>query len=293
MAKNILVIGGNRFFGRHLVTSLLEKGHKPVLFNRQNIDDGFGDKVERIKGDRDNYDKLREAAHSRQWDFVFDQVCFTASQSKMAAMHFEKNVGRYIVTSSESVYDYGVNLSESAYDPFHYRFTKEADRMIDYAEAKRQMEATLYQKAAFPVLAVRIPIVLGTDDYTKRLNWHFSRLKSGQGVFFPNLQARMQFINSKEVGHIIGQLMDVDWARPLNVASSQEIAMQSLLQLIENAVGKSFKLDREIGSDNQSPFGIKKDWFLNLDQLNQLGIKSSKLMDWLPELIAYEAKLLT
>ena len=291
MAKNILVIGGNRFFGRHLVESLIEKGHKPVLFNRQNLDDGLGNKVDRVKGDREIYDDLRNIAHAKKWDIVYDQVCFTATHSKFAALHFENQVHRYIVTSSQSVYDYGPFQSETAFDPFNYQFTKEADKNTEYAEAKRQMEATLYQKAKFPVTAIRIPIVLGQDDYTKRLHWHFARLKEGKGVFFPNPQARMQFVDSKEAGKVLAELMNIDWARPLNVASPQEIQMKSLLEMIEKVVGKNFKMDEQVSNDNQSPFGVKNDWFLNMSQLNKLGIKTSNLMDWLPKLLAYEAQL--
>ena len=85
MAKNILVIGGNRFFGKHLVSALIKKGIKPVLFNRQSVEDGFSDQVDRVKGDRDIHDELREVAQAKKWDFVFDQVCFNNSQSKRTA----------------------------------------------------------------------------------------------------------------------------------------------------------------------------------------------------------------
>ena len=90
MIKKVLVIGGNRFFGRHLVQALIEKGIKPVLFNRQNIDDAFGNKVERVKGNRDLIDDLHKIATSQNWDFVFDQVCFNSTHSELAAAHFKK-----------------------------------------------------------------------------------------------------------------------------------------------------------------------------------------------------------
>lgn len=290
MAKNILVIGGNRFFGKHLVSQLLEQGHKPVLFNRQKSDDGFGSQVERINGDRDDYDSLHVVASSKKWDFVFDQVCFTANQAEVAVSHFTNQVGRYIVTSTQSVYDYGVNLNETAFDPYHYQFSKTNNP--DYAEGKRQMEATFYQKAKFPVVAVRFPIVLGEDDYTKRLHWHFDRLKTNKGVHFPHLKARMVFVDSKEAGKILSLLPEVDWTRPLNVASPEPISMKDLLEMIENQMRKKFKFDSQAGNENVSPFGIKNDWFMNVDQLKKLNLKISPLMNWLPNLLKAEAKLL-
>jgi nucleoside-diphosphate-sugar epimerase len=290
MSKNILIIGGNRFFGRHLAIALISKGIKPVLFNRQSIDDGLGEQVERIKGDRDQYDSLREAALSRKWDVVFDQVCFSATQAKLACAHFEKNVNQYIVTSTQSVYDYGVNLSEISFDSHNYKFNSEVSPSVDYGEAKRQMEATFYSKAAFPVMAIRFPIVLGPDDYTKRLSWHFSRLQNHQGVYFPNLQAKMSFIHSEVAGRLLSELVGVNWARPLNVASHEVMELKKLMELIELEMGSSFKFDKNEGNDNKSPFGIKNHWFMNLDQLQKLGLNSLKLSDWLPQLLKEEAQ---
>lgn len=50
--KRVLVIGGNRYFGKRLVSHLLERGDDVTLLNRGNLDDGFGDRVRRIKMDR-------------------------------------------------------------------------------------------------------------------------------------------------------------------------------------------------------------------------------------------------
>ncbi len=48
----ILVLGGNRFFGKRLVASFLEKGAEVVLLNRGQIKDDFGNHVQRIILDR-------------------------------------------------------------------------------------------------------------------------------------------------------------------------------------------------------------------------------------------------
>mgnify|MGYP000381006429 CR=1 FL=1 len=51
---NILVIGGTRFFGIHMVNKLLEQGHEVTIATRGKTPDSYGDKVERITIQRTN-----------------------------------------------------------------------------------------------------------------------------------------------------------------------------------------------------------------------------------------------
>ena len=44
----ILVIGGTRFFGIHMVKELLDRGHDITIATRGLTPDNFGDKVKRI-----------------------------------------------------------------------------------------------------------------------------------------------------------------------------------------------------------------------------------------------------
>lgn len=50
----ILVIGGTRFFGIHMIKELLAKGHDVTIATRGNASDAFGDSVERIIIERTN-----------------------------------------------------------------------------------------------------------------------------------------------------------------------------------------------------------------------------------------------
>ncbi|MCX7773710.1 MAG: NAD-dependent epimerase/dehydratase family protein, partial [Clostridia bacterium] len=49
---NVLVLGGTRFFGVHLVKALLQKGHDVAIATRGNAKDAFGSRVERITIER-------------------------------------------------------------------------------------------------------------------------------------------------------------------------------------------------------------------------------------------------
>lgn len=58
---NILVIGGTRFFGIHMVKELLENGHDVTIATRGKTPDTFGGKVQRIVLERTNEESVRAA----------------------------------------------------------------------------------------------------------------------------------------------------------------------------------------------------------------------------------------
>lgn len=60
----ILVLGGTKFVGRHLVEAALARGHEVTLFNRGTSMNIFPE-LEHLKGDR-NGDV--EVLHGRAWD---------------------------------------------------------------------------------------------------------------------------------------------------------------------------------------------------------------------------------
>ena len=65
----ILIIGGTRFLGRHLVQSALARGHKITLFNRGLTNPDLFPQVETILGDREK--DLVELL-GREWDAAID-----------------------------------------------------------------------------------------------------------------------------------------------------------------------------------------------------------------------------
>lgn len=57
----ILVIGGTRYLGIHMVNKLLERGHEVTIATRGKTPDSYWDKVERITIQRTNEESMREA----------------------------------------------------------------------------------------------------------------------------------------------------------------------------------------------------------------------------------------
>ena len=111
----ILVIGGTRFFGIHMVNELLAKGHDVTIATRGNASDEYGDRVRRIIIERTNEDSMKNAFNGRHYDVVIDKIAYCSNDIKyvMEAVDCDK----YIHMSSTSVYEpKHINTIESDFD---------------------------------------------------------------------------------------------------------------------------------------------------------------------------------
>ena len=78
----ILIIGGTRFLGRHLVESALARGHEVTLFNRGKTNPELFPQVETILGDREqDLDELS----GREWDAVIDVAGYVPRIVRLSA----------------------------------------------------------------------------------------------------------------------------------------------------------------------------------------------------------------
>ncbi|CAN5289467.1 hypothetical protein BH20ACI1_BH20ACI1_24500 [soil metagenome] len=108
---NILIIGGTKFLGRHLIDSALQKNHKVTLFNRgRNYSEDDIENVEQIHGDR-NSDL--EKLGNRSWDACVDTCGYLPQTVKASAEFLKDKVNQYVFISSGSVY---ANKSKPNYD---------------------------------------------------------------------------------------------------------------------------------------------------------------------------------
>jgi nucleoside-diphosphate-sugar epimerase len=283
--KSALIFGGTMFFGVNLVQTLLHKGVKVTVATRQNGTIPFGDEVEKLKVDRFDSNSVKAAVSDRTWDVVFDQICFNARDARIALQALQGKIGKYIFTSTMSVYDFAENVIETDFDPFSYPISDIPPDQVTYQEGKRQAEAVFFQEASFPVVAVRIPIVLGERDYTERLLLHINRTKEGKVIGFPNLDAKMGFIHQKEAGDFLAWISEQEYTGPINACANGEISMGELMTLVEEEVGKKAILPRTFDPSEHSPYGVENTWNMKNTKATKLGYPFSTLNDWLPGLV--------
>lgn len=287
---NILILGGNRFFGRHLAQNLIEEGHQVTLLNRGQFDDGLGSQVQRIQADRKNRKKLEKAVQGQKWDIVFDQICFTASEARDACEVFAGKTKRYVVTSSESVYDYGANQPEINFDPLTYTFSKEVAATENYQEAKRQMEVVFTESLILRNCAiVRPSLVVGLDDYTGRLLWHLQRIAQGLPIYFPNIEIETDFILAHDMGLALKAVGFSSHTGPIN-CTSPGIQLSEMVRMCERALQKKAILAAEPTDENHSPYGGEKTKTMNIDLLASIGFKALPSPQFMEQLIVETAR---
>ena len=69
-AKKVLVIGGNRFFGKNLVEKLIAADHEVYLLNRGKEKDCFKGRVQRLVCDRKDSRFLTKTLKPHSFDIV-------------------------------------------------------------------------------------------------------------------------------------------------------------------------------------------------------------------------------
>ncbi|UQZ35982.1 NAD-dependent dehydratase [Paenibacillus sp. PK3_47] len=289
--RNILVLGGTRFFGKRLVERLLQDQDTQVtILTRGNTEDSFGgyEWLNRLYADRTDTAALAEAVQDDKWDVVYDNICYSPDEAADAARIFAGNAKRYILTSSLSVYDSKPEaLTEADFDPYSYPVQTGGKDDHSYQEGKRLAETVLLKQTAFPVAAVRFPIVLGIDDYTRRLHFHIGHVREGKPVGVPNPEAVISFIRSDEAAEFLYWLGHSSLTGPVNACSDGTLSIGEILAVIEQATGQQALTMQKTAKADMSPFGIEQSWHMDTTKARKAGFSFLSLSAWFPELVSY------
>ena len=212
----LLVLGGTKFLGRHLVELALAGGHEVTLFNRGQLNPELFPEVEKLRGDRDGG---LDALKGRRWDAVVDPSGFSPRVVRDSARLLADAVEHNTFVSSVSVYrDTGVpGVNED------YPVATITEEELREAEALPQSELTtapffgerygalkaLCEQAAeesMPgrVLNVRAGLIAGPHDYSDRFTYWPRRIAEGGDVLAPGDPSRpVQFIDARDLAEWI------------------------------------------------------------------------------------------
>jgi nucleoside-diphosphate-sugar epimerase len=283
--KTALVLGGTRFFGVHLVEALLSKGVKVTIGTRGETKDPFGNRVERVNVDRFSEESMKNLASGRSFDVLFDQIGYSSSDIEKSLKVFKGKIGKYIFTSSMSVYEGNGRLIESDFDPSTKKLVVKEKENGTYQEGKQLAEAYLDQNNDVPYVAVRFPIVLGENDYTERLDFHVKKILNEEPMYFPNLDASISFIHEEEAGKFLLYVAEQEFNGPINACTNGTIILKDLIQTIEKSANKQANFTKEPSESTSSPYGIDENWTLINHKAVEIGFPFGELSNWLPKLI--------
>ncbi|MCL1695281.1 MULTISPECIES: NAD-dependent epimerase/dehydratase family protein [unclassified Lysinibacillus] len=284
---NVLVLGGTRFFGKKLVELCLQNGHSVTILTRGQSGNPFGTKVKQLIVNRDDADSLSKALASTTWDIVYDNICYSPNEALNICEILEGKTKKLVFTSTLSTYEIdGIIKTEEDFNPYNYEVRMGNREDFSYGEGKRQAEAVLFKEATFPVVAVRFPIVMGENDYTRRLHFHVERILQEQPISLPNIDAKMSFITDDEAAAFLYFAGTTPIEGPYNATAAGAISLKDLLGLIEETTGKHAKISLVGGDDkSQSPYGVPADWYMSTTKAESAGFTFSQLHDWLPSLV--------
>ncbi|MGN7477832.1 NAD-dependent epimerase/dehydratase family protein [Solibacillus silvestris] len=284
--KKILVLGGTRFFGSKLVELLLKENHEVTIVTRGMSENPFGEAVGHIKVDRKDKEAFASALENRTFDIVYDNICYSPNEAKQLCDIFNGKIGKLVFTSTLSTYEAnGKPHDEGDFDPYSYGIVMGDTHEFTYGEGKRLAEAVFYKYAEFPVVAVRFPIVMGEDDYTRRLHFHVERIINNEPIGFVNMDAEMSFIQATEAARFLVWAGMENVEGPINATANGMISLKNLVSLIEEKTGERAKIAL-LGTDEiRSPYAVPATWYMKNDKAQQLGFSFSRLDDWLPGLV--------
>ncbi|MEG0471659.1 MAG: NAD-dependent epimerase/dehydratase family protein, partial [Solibacillus sp.] len=136
--KKILVLGGTRFFGKKLVEELLKQHHQVTIVTRGVSENPFGDQVEHLQVNRQDEAAFRTAVAGRNFDVVYDNICYSPNEAKAFCDLFNGSIGKLVFTSTLSTYEAnGKPHAEGDFDPYHYEIVMGEAADFSYGEGKR------------------------------------------------------------------------------------------------------------------------------------------------------------
>ncbi|MDE7267857.1 MAG: NAD-dependent epimerase/dehydratase family protein [Lachnospiraceae bacterium] len=280
----ILVIGGTRFFGIHMVNELLANGYEITIATRGKSSDEYGNRVKRLVIERTKEESLKRAFDGRHYDIVIDKLAYCSNDIKYAMEAIDCD--KYIHMSSTSVYEpLHTNTVESDFDGVSKKLIWCDRTVFSYEEIKRQAERALWQEYSDRNwIAVRYPFVIGKDDYTKRLLYYVERTMKSIPMNIDNLDSQMGYIRSDEAGKFMAFLVDKDVRGAINGSAEGTISIREIIKYVEKKTGTKAIIDK---AGEPAPYNGVPEYSINTEKAQTLGFRFSVLQEWIYELLDY------
>ncbi len=235
----LLILGGSGFLGPHMVQTALDRGHQVSIFNRGKTNPHLFPDIEKLKGDRDGD---LESLKGRDWDAVIDNTGYIPRLVKDSADLLKGHVGRYLFTSTGSVYD----LSQEAID--------EDSKLLDvpepesedvkkyYGELKVLCEQAVQERYGDAATIVRPHIVAGPGDKSDRYTYWPVRIDQGGEMICPGDPLNpVQYIDVRDLSEFCLHLVEQNTPGVYNGAgpSYSELSMQEFIYAVRGVTSST------------------------------------------------------
>ena len=218
---HVLVLGGTRFIGRHIVEALLASGHGVCVFTRGTSRDELPGSVERVRGDRSQGVAGLAALADRSWDACIDVSGYTPIQVRASAELLRTQIGRYLFVSTVSVYselDRGPVVETDALLP------EAAEDVVEvtgetYGPLKVTCERIVRTTYSNRCTILRPQIVAGPYDPTGRHTYWVQRAAQGDDMLAPGSgHDHVQVVDARDLARFAVSVVERNIRGTFNLA---------------------------------------------------------------------------
>ena len=185
----LLVLGGTRFLGRHLVDAALERGHEVTLFTRGQSGPNLYPQLEHLRGNRDpDVEPGLSALEGHRWDAAIDTSGYVPRIVRASAEALSRRVTHYTFISSISAYK---DFLQVGIDESYPTGTLEDEGVEQitgdtYGPLKALCERAVQELFPGRALVIRPGLIVGPHDPTDRFTYWPVRVARGGEVLAPN-----------------------------------------------------------------------------------------------------------
>jgi 2'-hydroxyisoflavone reductase len=314
----LLILGGTRFVGRHLVAAALARHHEVTLFNRGKHSSAVLPCVETIHGDRNSdLGKLQ----GRRWDAVVDTCGYLPRAVRASAEILSRSAGRYVFISSLSVYaDVSrpgidetapvASLTGAQLEEANAIDSSGQPSAVTYREMYGGLKA-LCERAAEEILLGRVLIIrpgliVGPDDYTDRFTYWAVRVARGGEVLAPGRPDRyVQLIDARDLAEWTVSMIEREAAGVYNANGlTHSLTMGGVLEECKVVSGSDasftwvaddFLLREKVAAWGEMPLWMPEEaaphvkgfMFINCDKAVGSGLRFRPLSETIKDTLAW------
>lgn len=236
--KNILIIGGSYFVGKHLLQSLIKLNYNIVIFNRGTQKHNYC--CEHIKGNRNNIKELELAFYNKKYDLVIDTCCYFIEQMNIL-LNYIDHFQSLIYISSGLVYSNFTKECKESDIIGNYFINK-------YAYNKRSIEQILIKSKA-NYLILRPSLLFGEYEYQKFSTIYIEQIKRNGYIYLPCPFEKLGMIQPLYVKYLVDVIIyfcKTKFKCEIFNVGGTYIPVSTYIQMIYKTVGVSFKKEKLI-----------------------------------------------
>ena len=306
----ILIIGGTKFLGRHLIDAALKRDHVITLFNRgRKYADEKIENVEQIRGDR--HTDL-ENLSGKSWDAAIDTCGYLPQTVKISAEFLRDKIETYVFISSGSVYadtsrpNYDERTATAELDAGqkekfeNFDLSQELNGLTlgeSYGALKVLCEKEIEKAMPGRALNVRAGMIVGAFDWTDRFAYWVMRAARGGEVLAPgSAENPVQLIDARDLSEWIVRMIEEKEVGTFNASGKPfELTFGKMLGAIKTATGaqaefvwadEKFLTENQVAPWSEMPFYLPESeanyrnfLTMNVDRALSKGLKFRPLSE--------------